>query len=363
MKPRTRRRPRQAPSTSYDVAKIAGVSRSAVSRTFTVGASVSAKTRAKVLKAAQTLNYRPNIFARSLKTKQSFIIGLAVSNLDNQYYPNLVQRFSEEFARIGYRLLLFVTHGSTGADPVIDELLKFHVDALILASSSVSTKLAQACRIAGVPVLMFNNVDPQSDVTSISTDNELGGRMIADYLVAAEHRCFGYIAGFNEDSSSYERERGFTQQLRKHGFAAPARATGFFTFQGATRATRTLLNLPEPPDALFCNNDHMALAALEVARYEFGLEPGRHISIVGFDDVEVANWRAYRLTTYAQPLETMVDRTVELIRSAIDRELPPQLHEQIAGHMVVRDSARRPATGLVETAEGGYTWRPPKQSK
>jgi hypothetical protein len=95
------------------------------------------------------LKYRPNLFARALITQRSSIVGLAVSGLDNQFYPEVVQRFSEEFAKAGYRLLLLVTHGTAGPDPLLNELLKYRLDALILASSSVSSGLAEACRRAG----------------------------------------------------------------------------------------------------------------------------------------------------------------------------------------------------------------------
>jgi DNA-binding LacI/PurR family transcriptional regulator len=176
------RRPRRQPANSEDVARMAGVSRSAVSRTFTDGASVSEPTRRKVLDAARKLRYRPNLFARSLKTRRSYILGLAISALDNQYYPDIVQRFSEEFAKSGYRLLLFVTHGGTGHDPLLDELLKYRLDGLILASSSVSSKLAEECLRAGVPVVMFNNVDPDSNVSSVECTNELAARTVADFL-------------------------------------------------------------------------------------------------------------------------------------------------------------------------------------
>jgi len=128
---KVRRLPAGHPATSDDVARIAGVSRSAVSRTFTEGASVSEQTRRKVMSAARRLKYRPNLFARSLKTRRSFILGLAVSALDNQYYPDIVQRLSEEFAKSGYRLLLFITHGGTGHDPLLEELLKYRLDGLL----------------------------------------------------------------------------------------------------------------------------------------------------------------------------------------------------------------------------------------
>jgi DNA-binding LacI/PurR family transcriptional regulator len=353
-----RRNPRRLPTTALDVARRAGISRSAVSRTFTEGASVAPATRKKVLAAARALKYRPNLFARSLKTRRSNILGLAVSGLDNQIYPDVVQRFSEEFSNAGYRVLLFITHGSAGPDPLVDELLKHRLDALILASSSVSSGLAEECRDAGVPVIMYNNVDPRSDVTSITATNALGSRTVAAFLAAAGHRRFGYIAGLRTDSSSYERDRAFSSYLRKHGLPEPLRAQGQFSFDGAIEATRTLLRLEQPPDALFCANDHMALAALQVARFEFGLIPGKDISIVGFDNAPIAAWPSFQLTTYSQPTARMVARTIELIRASLEHELPRGLHEQLPGELMVRSSARLPPTGVSVDSDGAQIWRP-----
>lgn len=352
------RRPRQ-PATSQEVAALAGVSRSAVSRTFTDGASVSEPTRRKVLEAARKLNYRPNLFARSLKTRRSNIVGLAVSALDNQFYPDIVQRLSEEFEKLGMRLLLFVTHGGTGHDPLLDELLKYRLDGLILASSSVSSALAEECLRAGVPVVMFNNVDPGSKVPTIDCTNEQGARTVAEFLIAGRHRRFGFIAGLPDDSTSYQREHAFSQCLLERGFAPPSRQEGEFSFAGAVRATRALLQLKQPPDAIFCTNDHMALAALQVAREEFGRVPGEDISIVGFDDAPIAQWPCFGLTTYAQPVAALVSRTLQVLQQLLANELPRPLHEQLPGTLVVRTSARIPRNGIIQTADGLRIWRAP----
>ena len=308
--------------------------------------------------AAKTLKYRPNLFARALITRRSNIVGLAVSGLDNEFYPEVVQRFSEEFAKVGFRLLLFVTHGTAGPDPLLDELLKYRLDALILASSSVSSGLAESCQQAGVPVIMYNNVNPSSDVPSIAATNRLGSKTVAAFLVAGGHRRFAYIAGFKEDSSSYERERGFSSYLVKHGLGLPVRAEGQFSFAGAAQATRTLLKSPKPPDAIFCANDHMALAALQVARLEFGQSPGKDISIVGFDNAPISGWPNFQLTTYSQPTERMVARAISLIRESLAGKALSGLHEELPGELLVRSSARRPATGLKQSLAGNLIWTP-----
>jgi DNA-binding LacI/PurR family transcriptional regulator len=349
---------RRNPATSHEVARVAGVSRSAVSRTFTEGASVSELTRKKVLIAAKALKYRPNLLARSLKTRRSYIIGIAVSELDNQSYPEMLQLLSEEFARFGYRLLLFITHGSKGHDPLLKELLRYQLDALILASSSLSSALALECRTAGVPVVMLNNIDPDSDITSVAGTNELGARTVAAYLAAAGHRQFGYIGGLRGNSTDQERRLGFASWLRDHGLAAPACVIGQFTFDGVAQATRQLLGASTPPDAIFCINDHAALVALQIARTEFAMEPGADVSIVGFDNVAIAAWPAFSLTTYSQPISTMVSRTVALVRQQLGHSVAPCVHEMVQGELIVRTSARVPPTGVMAQNNGNHIWRP-----
>jgi len=204
---------------------------------------------------------------------------------------------------------------------------------------------------------MFNNIDPASKVPSVECTNELAAGTVADFLVAGEHRRFGYISGLQSDSTSYQRESAFTRFLLAKGLPAPACEEGQFSFAGAIQATRRLLKLKRPPDAIFCANDHMALAALQVARAEFGLEPGGSISIVGFDNVPIAEWPCFGLTTYSQPAAELVARTIRIIQLSLEHELPHDLHEQIPGELIVRTSARVPRTGTIQTADGLRVWR------
>ncbi|MFT4077403.1 MAG: LacI family DNA-binding transcriptional regulator [Asticcacaulis sp.] len=333
---------RGRPATAYDVARLAGVSQSAVSRTFTVGASVSEGTRLKVLEAAQKLKYRPSHMASSLKTRRSYIVGLAVTHLDNQFYPPIIEKLSEALRQAGYRILLFVTHGDINFDPALDELLRYRVDALILASTSLSSALAQDCRDAGVPVVMVNNVDPESAIASVAGDNYKGGETIAAFLHAGGHQRYGYISGVESSSTSREREAGFNSFFASQGLPPPVRAISNYRPESGMTAARHLLASPTPPDALFCVNDQMAIAAMEVARHEFGLEVGRDISIVGFDNTAMSAWPSFSLTTYSQPADQLVASTMTLLEAVMERTDAPIEHVIVPGQLIVRTSARLP---------------------
>src|SRR5262249_7852744 len=153
------------------VARLAGVSQSAVSRTFMEGGSVSEKTRKKVVEAARTLGYRPNAIARSLITQQSRIIGVAMSYLDNQFYPEVLQALSTRLQAAGYHLLLFTTEEGTQIDPIIEQAMEYQIDGLILASVSLSARLADECSTIGVPIIMFNRTAGRTSISSVTGDN------------------------------------------------------------------------------------------------------------------------------------------------------------------------------------------------
>ncbi|TWB58631.1 LacI family transcriptional regulator [Nitrospirillum viridazoti] len=329
--------------TAYDVATHAGVSQSAVSRAFTEGASIAPATRDRVLKAAAELGYRPNLIARSLITRQSRTIGVVVGYLENQFYPQLLQALSHAFQADGYRLLLFTSPPGSG-DPVVADMLSYRVDAVILASVMLSSHLAEECRAAGIPVLLLNRKTDSPTVSSVTGDNEGGGRAIANYLLAMGHRRFGYVAGLESSSTSRDREAAYRAVLEPQGFGV-ARAVGHYDHMGAKIATRALLASGQAPDAIFYANDHMAMAGLEVARFEFGLVPGRDLSIVGFDNVGAAAWSSFDLTTYSQPIDRMVSMVVGATLDQISHPQAEPVRAVVEGGLIIRASTRAPAGG------------------
>ncbi len=175
--------------TSLQVAARAGVSQSAVSRVFTPGASVSEKTAAKVRKAASDLGYRPNILARAMITGRSRIIGLVVAYLENQFYPEALEKLSNALQAKGYHVLIFMASNSAdNINSVMDELLDYQVDGIILASVAMSSNLTARCEAIGVPVVLFNRLQDDEMLSGVASDNAAGGRKLAEFLVAGGHK-------------------------------------------------------------------------------------------------------------------------------------------------------------------------------
>ena len=333
-------------ATSLDVARKAGVSQSAVSRVYTPGASVSESMRARVLKAAAELGYRPNALARSLITGRSRIIGLVVSYLDNGYYPVALEKLSRALQERGYRILIFMAPQSAdNVDEVLSEILDYQVDGLVLASVAMSSDLVARCAAAGVPVLLFNRRQDDRRFSAVTTDNRGGGRKLAEFLIAGRHQRIAYIAGWEGASTQRDREAGFREGLADAGGELFDRAVGDYRFEGAQAATRRMFTgkpRSARPDAVFVANDHMAIAAMDVLRYELGLRVPEEVSVVSFDDVPQAAWPSYGLTTMRQSAARMVEATVEALMARIEAgdEVPRQV--EIEGSLIVRTSARIP---------------------
>ena len=330
--------------TSIDVAQRAGVSQSAVRRVFTPGASVGARMRDKVMNAARELGYEPNALARSLITGRSQIIGLVISQLDNLFYPGVLDQLSRTLQAEGFHLLMFVTDDAD-ADSLVATMLQYRVDGIVLGAVSLSSALAQRCTDAGIPVVLFNRIlarrRGQAAVGSVRGDNARGGRLLAEHLIAQGHRRIAFIAGREDSSTNLERERGFMKALERHPQRLFARALGNYDRDQAAQATRALFrSRRNRPDAVFAASDHMALAVMDTLRVELGLRVPDDVSVVGFDDVPQADWHAYKLTTFAQPVGRMVQATVALLLGQLRSAALAPRNLIIAGELVVRASTR-----------------------
>lgn len=334
----------KAQATSLDVARLAGVSQSAVSRCFTVGASVSEVMRDKVQEAARKLGYQPNAHARSLITGRSRIIGLVLSALENLYYPAVLERLAKRLQQDGYHLLIFISDNAN-SDDLVEEILQYNVDGIVLGATTLSSALAQRCADASIPVVLFNRIMASGSagaVSSVRSDNMSGGRDIARFLVAGGHQRIAYIAGREDSSTNLERERGFREGLAELGQRIYARAIGNYDVAQARQAARDLFaHKVDRPDAVFVAGDQMAIAVLDTLRHELGLSVPQDVSVVGFDNVPQAAWASYELTTFEQPVEPMVEATVALLQGYLrESHTPPSRNVVVPGQLIIRQSAR-----------------------
>jgi DNA-binding LacI/PurR family transcriptional regulator len=326
---------------SRDVAALAGVSQAAVSRAFSPDASISGATRERVMNAAKTLGYRPNLLARSLITGRSGIIGIVMGNPKNPSFIAALQSLSARLSKAGKHILIFTAEDADcAADVHVEDLLWYQVDALLLISANLSSRLAGQCAAAGIPVIYLNRLRRRTDGTvSVSGDHVSGARAIAAHLIEQGYRRLSYMVGFRDSLTNQERESAFCAQVAKEGLPEPKLLQGHFQRDGAMQAARSALSAPDRPDAIFCASDYMAMATIEVARHEFGLQIGRDLGVAGFDDIDQAAWPSFDLTTYSQPVEAMMDTVTNILLHGRAGEHPSRII--VPGELKRRGSTRR----------------------
>lgn len=327
--------------TSLDVAQRAGVSRSAVSRVFTPGASASKDTAAKVMAAAHELGYRPNTLARAVVTGQSQIVGLVVRDIDNQLYPRAVEGLCLALQAKGYHVLVFMANGADeDIAPTIEELLAYQVDGIVMASVGISDAISSRCEAAGIPVILFNRGQGDPRVSEVTSDNYAGGRTVAGYLADGGHRRILHISGAQTASTGRDRAQGFVDGLKERGLSPVAVKDAGYDPEAAATIARRAFTACDRPDAVFVGSDHMAFAVMDVLRFELGLAIPDDVSVIGYDDVSVAAWPAYALTTIRQPLQEMTRVAVDMLLARIAQPAVPA-RVVLPGHLVIRESARQ----------------------
>jgi DNA-binding LacI/PurR family transcriptional regulator len=300
---------RRSPASSYDVAALAGVSQSAVSRAFRPGAYLSEELRRRVVDAAAQLGFRPNAMARGLATNRSGIVAVAVGTIGNPIYPAVLDAFSRGIAERGLQLLLLTELDDV--DAVMQRVVQYRVDAMVVTASTVlepSRQVTVRCGAAGVPVVLYNRVLPDLGTPAVICGNRAGGRLAADLLASRGHRRPAFIGGPEETSTNRDRREGFMEGLRDAGLPQPSIEIGPYSYGGGYGALLRLFARGERPDAVFCVNDLLAIGAMDAARRELRLRVPEDLSVIGFDDVPMAAWLSYDLTTIAQRIPEMVAR-------------------------------------------------------
>ncbi|MCP4316967.1 MAG: LacI family transcriptional regulator [Hyphomicrobiales bacterium] len=299
--------------TLKEVAARAGVSRSAVSRTFTEGASVSDKTRRKVELAADELGYQPSLIARSLATNRTKLIGLVANNFRNPVFLEVFDLFTQGLQKRGFRPLLVNLSTETDPEKSLHMLRQYRVDGIIIATSTLPPTFPDAFRKAGVPVIhAFGKIDASSGVHVVGIDNRKCGEMAAQTLVDRGYKKIALLGGPQSATSTQDRLAGFLSQLGKLGVEpADVRFARDYSYSAGREAMTELLAEMEV-EALFCGDDLICMGAMDAARGK-GLKIPEDIGFLGFNDMNMAGWSAYDLTTIHQPIRDIILSSVELV--------------------------------------------------
>jgi len=306
--------------TLKDVAERAGVSRSAVSRTFTDGASVSTKMREKVEAAAQELGYHPNALASSLTTGRTKLIGLVSNNFHNPIFLEVFDLFTRALQDVGLRPLLVNLSDETDPANSVRMLRQYSVDGVVVASSTLPPSFSTAFKDAGVPVVnSFGRFASAPEVDIVGIDNVECGRMAARTLVERGYTRIGFLGGPKSATSTQDRFTGFVSELVKHsGITCSHSYAGFYSFNAGREEMSRLLK-DNPAEAYFCGDDVLSIGALSAIK-DFGLKVPEDIGIIGLNDMEMAGWENINLTTIRQPIQKIVTASIEQIVSMLQGE-------------------------------------------
>jgi DNA-binding LacI/PurR family transcriptional regulator len=328
--------------TLKDVAERAGVSRSAVSRTYTEGASVSAKTREKVTRAAADLGYSPNALASSLTTGRTKMIGLVSNNFHNPVFLEVFDLFTAGLQGRGLRPLLVNLTEETDPEASVRMLRQYSVDGVIVASSTLPPAFAKAFRDGGLPVVhSFGRHSDTPPVDVLGLDNIAAGRLAARTLIARGYREIGFMGGPQSATSTQDREQGFVQEAAKHkGISASVSFADAYSFDAGRTQMAGLLRDCRA-QAYFCGDDVLSIGALS-ALQSAGLHVPQDVGLLGLNDMKMAAWANINLTTIHNPFVEIIAASIDRVSALIkDKELRPQV-QLFEGVVIERGTLRPP---------------------
>ncbi|MEM9604976.1 MAG: LacI family DNA-binding transcriptional regulator [Pseudomonadota bacterium] len=326
--------------TLKDVAVRAGVSRSAVSRTFTDGASVSEKMRRKVEKAARELGYTPNALASSLTTGRTRLIGLVSNNFHNPIFLEVFDRFTRGLQERGLRPLLVNLSDETDPANSVRMLRQYSVDGVVVASSTLTPAFSQAFRDAGMPVVhSFGRHSSTPQVHVVGIDNVECGRMAARELVARGYKRVAFLGGPESATSTQDRFDGFMAELQQHAKMQVSHSFASNYSFDAGRDEMARLLKRKPAEAYFCGDDVLSIGALSAVQ-QAGLAVPDDIGLIGLNDMEMARWENISLTTIRQPIQQIVASSIELIVAMLDDPTRYPEARLFTSTLVERDTLR-----------------------
>jgi LacI family transcriptional regulator len=341
----TRSRQPAASATLRDVARAASVSIATVSRILTGSRASTPATRERVLAAAAQLDYRPSGLARALKLQQSRTLGLLVTDIENPYFPEIVRAVEDAAHARGYAVLLCNSTDDPGRElAYLNLLLERRVDGIIVAASRVGTRHAALLARAPIPVVLVNSDAPRSGLTAILTDNRASARIAAEHLLQLGHTKLAHITADPVNAAASLRMRGIRDALAaERGSGRRLEVVeGDAHVAGGERATRELLQREPDVTAILCYNDLTAIGALRALR-ACGRRVPQDVSLVGFDDIDLAKWTDPPLTTVAQQKTEMGRWAFDTIEHEMQNGRPVRRRRRLLpAALVVRGSTSKP---------------------
>lgn len=303
--------------TSFDVARRAGVSRSAVSRAFTPGASISPAARKKILKAADDLGYRVNLVARALNKQRTDLVGMIVSGLGNAYRSVQIDALAKQLLREGFRPMLFCIDEGRDVEQLLSILLNYQVSGVVITSDAPPIEICKECARMKVPLVLVHRIDHLPFVDRVNGDNTKGGRIVADVLIKAGRQ---HLIAVKHESVSYSeitRITAFFDRAAELGISTQTVTVSANEYEGGFAAAGQVMTQLDKNPGVFCPTDSMALGLLDALRNKYSVRIPQQLSLIGYDDIPQASWAFADLTTIRQSVNEFARVTVGVLKERI----------------------------------------------
>ena len=330
--------------TSRDVAKVAGVSQATVSRVLAGSSAVTGSTKGRVLAAIQATGYVPDVRARAMKTSRSGNVGVVVADLKNPYYPEILEELDRSLSRHGLRMSVWVSHhrteGPDSESAALRAIRSRSVDGVIFTSITPELAELREALDLGSPVVLLNRKAHGLHVDAVVSDNLRGGELLTHLLLDHGRDHPAFIGGAPTASTSSDRLEGYSAALRARGrpVLESRIVLGTYSYNFGFTAMERLLQVDPLVDGVVCSNDILAFGALDAAR-SMGHAVPEALWVVGFDDVQMSDWRAFDLTTVAIDMEQLAEDATRLLLQRLDHPGRAPETVTLSPELVVRGSA------------------------
>lgn len=328
--------------TARDIARLAGVSQSTVSRVFNPNwkGSVKSDIRERVLKIAAETGYTPNTIAHILTSKRSGIVGILISKSFQAFYYEVLSHLTDSLNEAGFQTMLFLTDPKDKIDDLLNDVLRYQLDGIIITSAAVTHDLYQSKLQLPIPAVLYNGYVPGLRISAVHSDNYSACLQMADYLVQIGHENFAYISTANSEYRNYQvRQEAFLHGLSQYGIYSCKIEEADYSYESGAEAARRLLTGSQIPDAIFCSGDLNAMGAVDAAR-SLGFEVGKDLSITGFDAPCGMEMPSYGITALHQNTEQLSRDAVRVLKNVLESR--PQTPTIVTHPMelVIRTSSR-----------------------
>jgi LacI family transcriptional regulator len=326
-------------ATSRDIARLAGVSQTTVSRVLQNRGYVEEGTRQRVLDALRETGYVPNMQARAMRMRRSGLVGVVTGRLTNPFYPELLDALARAIAGAELRMALWTADEPASSTVAVQAIQGGAIDGLIFTTATRDDPALKQAAAQQLPIVLVNRSIARLHCDQVTSDNVAGGRLVADYFLAHGRTRVAVVGGTDRISTGRERRRGFLAAFAERGIAVPPewQPGCDFIHDAAREVGLALLGSRNRPDAVFCVNDLVGFGVQDAA-HRLGIAVPEDLWVAGYDDIPMASWDRIDLTSVRQPVEEMAAYAVECLVRRIKEPGGPFGHRRFGAELVVRGS-------------------------